>query len=93
MKVAHGHHYCRVPKKFHHRHYIHASIQQAGRERVTQRVPRDAFDPCLLASESETRTEINKRFPGLVVIENEFILSAYRFNRREESFKEDLGQS
>jgi hypothetical protein len=50
-------------------HDVRASIQKTGRERVTQRVPRQALDPGIPAGKSEPRLEINERFASLGIIE------------------------
>ena len=63
-------------------HYIHAAIHKTRSKRVPQRMPRHASNPRLLTCPSETRFEINKRLPGLEIVENEFILSAQRPSRQ-----------
>src|SRR6266852_3671591 len=45
---------------------------------MAKRVPRHPRNTRLLASQSETRTQIDKRFPGLVIVENELALFAQR---------------
>ena len=74
MRVAHGYSDCRMSEQLLDCHYIHASIQEPGRESVAQRMPRDTLDSGLSARQSKTRLEINKRLSGLVVIENELTL-------------------
>ena len=48
-------------------------------------MPRHAGNSRLLARPSETRLEINKRFAGLEIVENEFILSAQRPSLQDSS--------
>ena len=63
------------PKKFFHRHDVNATIHKARSESVTQRMPRHSLDFRLAASECESGFQINKRFAGLGIVENNFILS------------------
>jgi hypothetical protein len=49
-------------------HYIRPPFQESGCKRVS---PRHAFDSGLAARQSETRLQVDKRFPGFVVIEDE----------------------
>ena len=76
MRIAHGYDDSRMSEQLLHCHYIHSSIQQPRRKRVTQRVPRNTLDSGLSARQSETRFEINERLSGFVVVENKFVLSA-----------------
>ena len=76
MHVAHGNDDSRMSEQLLHCHYIHSSIQQPRRERVTQCVPRNTLNLSLSISQSEARLEIDKQFSGFVVVENKFILSA-----------------
>jgi hypothetical protein len=76
MRIAHGYDDSRMPKQLLHCHYIHSSIQQPRRERVMERMPRNILNLSLSTSQSEGRLEINERFSGLVVVENELVLSA-----------------
>ena len=78
MRIAHGCNDSRMSEQLLDCHYIHAAIHQPGSERVTQRVPRHTLDSRLSACQSETRVEIDKRFSGFKVVENEFVLSAER---------------
>jgi hypothetical protein len=76
MRVAHGCNDSRMSEQLLDCDYIHSAIHEARSERMTQLVPRNAFDSGLSPCESRTRIEINKRFSGFKVIENEFVLSA-----------------
>jgi hypothetical protein len=57
-------------------HYIHSAIYQPGSERMPQLMPRNALNAGFPACERETLVEINERFPGFVVVENELVLSS-----------------
>ena len=76
MRIAHGYDDSRMSEQLLHCHYIHSSIQQPRRERVTQRVPRNTLDLGLSTRQSEARLEINERFSSFVVVENKLVLSA-----------------
>ncbi len=76
MRIAHGCNDSRMSEQLLDCHYIHSSIHQPGSKGVPKRVPSDTFDPGLAACQSKTRIQINKRFSGFQVIENEFVLSA-----------------
>lgn len=73
MRVAHGSHNRRVSEQLLNCHYIYASIHETGCERMTELMPRHAFDPGLSACESKICIEINKRLSGFVVVEDECV--------------------
>jgi hypothetical protein len=72
MRVAHGHDYRGVSQELLHGYEVHAPIQEPGCEGMTKHSAYSRF----LACQSQTRTQINKRFPGRVVVENELVLLA-----------------
>lgn len=55
-----------------HCHYMHASIHQARSECVPQCMPRHAVDSRVSTCPSKARLQIDKRFSGLEIVENEF---------------------
>src|SRR5690348_6392188 len=74
--VAHRYTEARMSEQLLHRNDIDSAVHEAGSERVTERVPRHAGNPRLAASECEASLQINKRFAGLGIVENNFILFA-----------------
>src|SRR5215469_6379033 len=57
---------------------IYSTIYQPGSKRVTQSVPRHAYDSRFLAREFESCFQINKRLAGFGIVENKFIPFAER---------------
>ena len=78
MRIAHGYGDRRMSEQLLHCHYVHASIHQARSECVPQRMPRHAVDSRLSTCPSKARLQIDKRFSGLEIVENEFALPAER---------------
>ena len=72
-------------------HYVHSPIHQTGSKSVPQRMPRHAFDPRLLARESEARLEINERFAGFWIVENELVLPSRAQNSKIRRTSQSMG--
>lgn len=60
----------RMPEQLLDRHNIHASINEARRERVAQCMPGDIGNACLPARKSKACFQVNKRLAGFVVGES-----------------------
>jgi len=65
-----------MPEQLLNRHDVHTSLHKARRERVPQCMPAHARNSRLAARQRESSFEINKRLAGIVIVENEVILSA-----------------
>jgi hypothetical protein len=78
VRISHGYGDSRMSEQLLHCHYVHPSIHQARSERVTQRMSRHAVDSRLSTCPSKARLQIDKRFSGLEIVENEFALPAER---------------
>ncbi len=77
MRIAHGYGDSRMPEQLLDRHNIHASINEARRERVAQCMPGDIGNACLPARKSKACFQVNKRLAGFVVVEDTVILPAH----------------
>src|SRR5690348_11404612 len=74
--VAHRYTEARVSQQLLHRHDIDSAVYEARSERMTQRVPRHTRNSRLFTSELESSLQINKRFAGLGIVKDDFILLA-----------------
>ena len=63
-----------MSQQFFHCHDVNATVYETRSKSVTQRVPRHIRDSRFFTSKSESSFQINKRFPGLRIVENAFIL-------------------
>jgi hypothetical protein len=74
VRVAHRDADAGVSQQFFYSHDVDATVYEPGSKGVAQRVPRHIRDPRFFTSKSESSFQINKRFAGLRIIENSFIL-------------------